>query len=93
LNRFYFPMDGADGPTRVDRARDGRYDRSARSRLSTTAVSHCSIVIMRKTVAYLYADLQGSLNRLDGIRPVLDRVRDLIAQAMRKQGLTIQLRA
>jgi hypothetical protein len=44
------------------------------------------IVVDRKTVACLYADLQGSLHRLDSLRPALARVRDLIAQAMLKRS-------
>lgn len=98
LDRFYFPMDGADGPIRtallrkedlyVDRARDGRYDRSA---LVTTfnpgGFVLLPIVVERKTIACLYADLRGSLHQLNAVRPALGRVRDLIAQALtRKWG-------
>jgi hypothetical protein len=92
-NNFYFPMDGADGPIRaalqrkedlwVDRARDGRYDRSALvTAFDPAGFALVPIVIDRKTVACLYADLQGSLHRLDALRPAFARVRDLIAQAM-----------
>jgi HDOD domain len=97
LNRFYFPMDGADGPIRaalqrkediyVDRARDGRYERSALvTAFDPGGFALLPIVIERKTVACLYADLQGPLYRLDAVRPAVARVRDLIAQAMQKQG-------
>ncbi len=92
-NSFYFPMDGADGPIRaalqrkedlwVDRARDGRYDRSALvTAFDPAGFALSPIVIDRKTVACLYADLQGSLHRLDALRPAFARVRDLIGQAM-----------
>lgn len=97
LDRFYFPMDGADGPIRaallrkedlfVDRARDGRYDHSA---LVTTfnpgGFVLLPIVVERKTVACLYADLHGSLHQMAGVRPALGRVRDLIAQAFGRQS-------
>jgi hypothetical protein len=97
LNRFRFPMDGVDGPLRaaikrrediwVDRARDGRYDGSV---LITTfnprGFALLPIVIERKTVACLYADLDGSMHGLDAVRPAIGRVRDLIAQAIRKQA-------
>ena len=92
-NSFYFPMDGADGPIRaalqrkedlwVDRARDGRYDRSALvTAFDPAGFALLPIVIDRKTVACLYGDLQGSLHRLDALRPAFARVRDLIAEAM-----------
>jgi hypothetical protein len=97
LNRFQFPMDGAGGPIRtalqrrediwVDRARDGRYDGSD---LITTfnpdGFVLLPVVIDRKTVACLYADLHGSLNQLDQVRPALARARDLIARAIHKQA-------
>jgi len=97
LNRFYFPMDGADGPIRaalqrkediyVDRARDGRFDRSALvTAFDPGGFALLPIVIERKTVACLYADLRGPLYRLDAVRPAVARVRDLIAQAIQKQA-------
>jgi hypothetical protein len=93
LDSFYFPMDGADGPIRaalqrnediwVDRARDGRYDRSALvTAFDPAGFALLPIVIDRKTVACLYADLRGSLHRLDALRPAFARVRDLLAEAM-----------
>ena len=96
-NSFYFPMDGADGPIRaalqrkedlwIDRARDGRYDRSALvTAFDPAGFALLPIVVDRKTVACLYADLQGSLHRLDSLRPAFARVRDLIAQAMLKRS-------
>jgi hypothetical protein len=73
--------------------RDGRYDHSALVTAFDPGGFALSPIIERKTVACLYADLRGSLHRLDWIRPAFGRVRDLIPQAMRKQGLAIQLRA
>lgn len=97
LSRFQFPMDGADGPIRaalqrkedifVDRARDARYDASVLVQaLDPSAFALLPIVIERKTAGCLYADLQGSRHGLDAIRPAFGRVRDLIAQAIRKQA-------
>lgn len=97
LNRFYFPMDGADGPIRaalqrrediyVDRARDARYERSALvTAFDPGGFALLPIVIERKTVACLYADLHGPLYRLDAVRPAFARVRDLIALAIQKQA-------
>jgi HD-like signal output (HDOD) protein len=102
LNRFQFPMDGADGPIRaaikrredlwVDRARDGRYDGSALiTAFNPGGFALFPIVIERQTVACLYADLPGSLHRIDSIRPAIGRVRDLIAQAIRKQASQSEL--
>jgi hypothetical protein len=93
VERFYFPMDGADGPIRaallrredlyVDRARDGRYDHSALvAAFNPGGFVLLPIVVERKTVACLYADLRGSLHQLTAIRPALSRVRDQIAQAL-----------
>lgn len=100
LHRFRFPMDDADGPIRaaikrredlwVDRARDGRYDGSALiTAFNPGGFALLPVVIERKTVACLYADLPGSLHGIDAIRPVIGRVRDLIAQAMRKTSFAI----
>lgn len=97
LNRFQFSMDGADGPIRaalihkediyVDRARDGRYDGSALvAAFNPGGFALFPLVIDRKTVACLYADLQGSLHGLNAIRPALGRVRDLMGQAIRKHA-------
>jgi hypothetical protein len=97
LDRFYFPMDGADGPIRaallrkedlyVDRARDGRYDRSALvTAFNPGGFVLLPIVVERKTIACLYADLRGSLHQLIAVRPALGRVRDLMAQALAKSG-------
>ncbi len=97
LNRFQFPMDGADGPIRaalqrkediyVDRARDDRYDTSALvTALQPGGFALLPIVIERKTAGCLYADLHGSPHGLDAVRPAFGRVRDLIAQAIRKQA-------
>jgi HDOD domain len=97
LNRFQFPMDGADGPIRaalqrkediyVDRARDARYDGSALvTAFNPGGFALLPIVIERKTVGCLYADLHGSPHGLDAVRPAFGRVRDLIAQAIRKQA-------
>jgi hypothetical protein len=97
LSRFQFPMDGAGGPIRttllrrediwVDRARDGRYDGSE---LITTfnpdGFALLPVVVDRKAVACLYADLHGSLHQLDQVRPAFARARDLIAQAIHKQA-------
>ena len=97
LNRFQFPMDGADGPIRaaferkediyVDRARDARYDESALvTALEPRGFVLLPIVIERKTAGCLYADLKGPPHGLDAIRPAFGRVRDLIAEAIRKQA-------
>ena len=80
LDRFYFPMDGADGPIRaallrkedlyVDRARDGRYDRSALvTAFNPGGFVLLPIVVERKTIACLYADLRGSLHQLSRRSP------------------------
>jgi hypothetical protein len=90
-------MDGADGPIRaallrkedlyVDRARDGRYDRSALvTAFNPGGFVLLPIVVERKTIACLYADLRGSLHQLIAVRPALGRVRDLMAQALAKSG-------
>ncbi len=103
LNRFQFPMDGADGPIRaalqrkediyVDRARDARYDESALvTALEPGGFVLLPIVIERKTAGCLYADLHGSPHGLDAVRPSFGRVRDLIAQAIRKQASIIDRR-
>jgi HD-like signal output (HDOD) protein len=97
LNRFQFPVDGADGPIRaalqrkediyVDRSRDDRYDQSALvTALEPGGFALLPIVIERKTAACLYADLHGSPRGFDAVRPAFCRVRDLIAQAIRKQA-------
>jgi hypothetical protein len=97
LNRFQFPMDGADGPIRaalqrkediyVDRARDARYDTSALVlALEPGGFALLPIIIEHKTAGCLYADLRGSPQGFDAIRPAFGRVRDLIAQAIRKQA-------
>ena len=93
LDHFYFPLDGADGPIRaallrkedlyVDRARDGRYDNSALvTAFNPGGFVLLPIVVERKTIACLYADLRGSLHQLIAVRPALGRARDLIAQAL-----------
>jgi HD-like signal output (HDOD) protein len=97
LTQFQFPMDGADGPIRaalqrkediyVDRARDARYDRSALvTALDPGGFALLPVVIERKTAGCLYADLAGSPRGLDRVRSAFGRVRDLIAQAIRKQA-------
>jgi HD-like signal output (HDOD) protein len=97
LNRFQFPMDGADGPIRaalqrkediyVDRARDARYDESALvTALEPGGFVLLPIVIERKTAGCLYADLHGTPHGLDAVRTAFGRVRDLIAQAIRQQA-------
>jgi hypothetical protein len=97
LKQFQFPMDGADGPIRaalqrkediyVDRARDARYDDSALVKaLEPAGFVLLPLVIERKTAGCLYADLQSPPHGLDAIRPAFSRVRDLIAQAIRKQA-------
>jgi HD-like signal output (HDOD) protein len=102
LNRFRFPTDGAAGPILaaikrrediwVDRARDGRYDGSPLiTAFNPGGFALLPIVIQRKTVACIYADLPGSLHRLDAVRPAIGRVRDLIAQAICKQASQSEL--
>jgi HD-like signal output (HDOD) protein len=97
LNRFQFPIDGAGGPIRtalqrrediwVDRARDGRYDGSDLiTAFNPDGFALLPVVIDRKTVACLYADLHGSLYQLDQVRPAFARARDLIAQAILKRA-------
>jgi len=97
LKQFQFSMDGADGPIRaalqrkediyVDRARDDRYDDSALVKaLDPGGFALLPIVIEGKTAGCLYADLQNRQRGLDAVRPAFGRVRDLIAQAIRKQA-------
>ncbi len=85
LLRFKFPLEAIERREDiwVDRARDGRYDGSPLvAAFNPRGFALLPMVIDRKTVACLYADLQGSLHRLDAARPAVARVRDLIAQAM-----------
>ncbi|HEV8040773.1 MAG TPA: HDOD domain-containing protein [Bryobacteraceae bacterium] len=97
LSRFQFSMDGAGGPIRtalqrrediwIDRARDGRYDGSDLiTAFNPEGFALLPVVIDRKTVACLYADLHGSLHQLDRVRPAFARARDLIAEAIHKQA-------
>jgi hypothetical protein len=88
LLRFQFPLEALRREDIwIDRARDGRYDASPIvTAFNPGGFALLPIVVDRKTVACLYADLQGSLHRLDAARPAVGRVRDLIAQALRKQS-------
>ena len=97
LNRFQFPMDGAEGPIRaalqrkedlfVDRERDARFDNSALvTALSPGAFALFPIVIEQKTAGCLYADLLRSARGLDAVRLSFGRVRDVIAAAIRKKA-------
>ena len=98
LRRFDFPTDQRDGPIRavlqrrvdllVDCARDGRYDRSALvSTMEPSAFALFPVMVDRKAVGCLYADRLSAAPDLNIVRPLLGRVRDAVAVALRKQSL------
>jgi HD-like signal output (HDOD) protein len=97
LERFQFPVDGAEGPMQaalqrkedvfVDRARDARYNGSALvTALDPGAFALLPIVIDGKVAGCLYADLPRAPASFDLIRPALSRARDVITSAIRKKA-------
>jgi hypothetical protein len=97
LERFQFPVDGAEGPMRaalqrkedvfVDRARDARYDDSALvTAFQPGAFALLPIVIDGKVAGCLYADIPRAPCGFDAVRPVLSRARDVITTAIRKKA-------
>ncbi|MGA2595764.1 MAG: HDOD domain-containing protein [Bryobacteraceae bacterium] len=97
LDRFQFPIDHAEGPILaalgrktdllVDRARDDRYDASALvAALAPDLFALLPIVTGRVVAGCLYADRKGSAKGLDDVRVPLGRVRDVIAEAIRKKA-------
>ncbi len=97
LERFQFPVDGAEGPMRaafqrkedvfVDRARDARYDGSALvTAFDPGAFALLPIVVDGKVAGCLYADLPRAPASFDVVRPALSRARDVITTAIRKKA-------
>jgi hypothetical protein len=97
LDRFQFPIDHAEGPILaalgrktdllVDRARDDRYDASALvATLTPDVFALLPIVTGRVVAGCLYADRKGSAKGLDAVRVPLGRVRDVIAEAIRRKA-------
>jgi len=97
LERFQFPVDGAEGPMRaalqrkedvfVDRARDARYDGSALvTAFDSGAFALLPFVIDGKVAGCLYADVPRSPASFDVVRPALCRARDVITTAIRKKA-------
>jgi hypothetical protein len=97
LDRFQFPVDGAEGPMRaalqrkedifVDRVRDARYDGSALvTAFDSGAFALLPIVIDGKVAGCLYADLPRAPSAFDAVRPALSRARDVIAAAIGKKA-------
>lgn len=97
LDRFQFPVDGAEGPMRaafqrkedvfVDRARDARYDDSALvTAFQPGAFALLPIVVDGKVAGCLYADVPRAPTSFDTIRPSLSRARDVITTAIRKKA-------
>ena len=97
LDRFQFPVDGAEGPMRaalerkedvfVDRERDARYDASALvAAFQPGAFALLPIIVDGKVAACLYADLPRAPAAFDAVRPSLSRARDVITAAIRKKA-------
>ena len=97
LERFQFPVDGAEGPMRaalqrkgdvfVDRARDARFDRSALvAAFDSGAFALLPIILDGKVAGCLYADVLRSPASFDVVRPALSRARDVITAAIRKKA-------
>jgi hypothetical protein len=97
LERFQFPVDGAEGPMRaalqrkedvfVDRTRDARYDGSALvAAFDPGAFALLPVVIDGKVAGCLYADVARTPSGFDSVRPSLSRARDVITSAIRKKA-------
>ena len=93
LNRFQFPMEGVSGPivaalrrkrdVLVDCSRGGCYERSALvAEFEPAAFALLPIVIDREAIGCFYADCQGASPDLETARPLLARVREVIAAAI-----------
>jgi len=97
IERFQFPVDGAEGPMRaalerkedvfVDRARDARYDGSALvTAFEPGAFALLPIVVDGKVAGCLYADVPRAPSAFDAVRPALSRARDVITAAISKKA-------
>jgi hypothetical protein len=97
LERFQFPVDGAEGPMRaalerkedvfVDRARDARYDSSALvTAFQPGAFALLPIIVDGKVAGCLYADVPRAPTAFDAVRPSLSRARDVITAAISKKA-------
>jgi hypothetical protein len=97
LQRFQFPVDGAEGPMRaalqrkedvfVDRARDARYDTSALvAAFQPGAFALLPIIVDGKVAGCLYADLPRAPSAFDAIRPSMSCARDVITAAISKKA-------
>jgi HD-like signal output (HDOD) protein len=97
LERFQFPVDGAEGPMRAalerkedvfaDRARDARYDSSALvTAFQPGAFALLPIVVDGKVAGCLYADVSRAPTAFDAVRPSLSRARDVITAAISKKA-------
>ena len=96
LERFQFPVDGAEGPMLaplqhkedvfVDRARDARYDNSALvTAFQPGAFALLPIIVDCKVAGCLYADVPRAPTAFDTAHPSLSRARDVITAAIRKK--------
>ncbi len=94
LHSFQFRLDCWDGLLReasrnvdalVDCARDNRYAGSqVVTALKPQAFALLPIIFDGKLAACLYADRRSRTNGLEDIRPALERVRELVAAALRR---------
>ncbi|MEO8132334.1 MAG: HDOD domain-containing protein, partial [Bryobacteraceae bacterium] len=96
LDRFDFPIDRGESPVSaalrskldvlVDGTRDDRYNNSALVKeLDAAAFALFPVVVDRKVAGCLYAGKHGRVSGLENFRPALARVRDLIAEGIRKR--------
>jgi len=97
LERFQFPVDGAEGPMRAalerkedsfaDRARDARYDSSALvTAFQPGAFALLPIIVDGKVAGCLYADVSRAPTAFDAVRHSLSRARDVITAAISKKA-------
>ncbi len=89
LQRFQFGMDRRNDLL-VDRARDGRYDDSALVRIfAPAAFAVLPIIVDGKPAGCLYADLTEAAAGLDTMLYPLTRLRDVIANALRRSAMCL----
>jgi hypothetical protein len=96
LARFRFSLENEAGPllalkrrgdVAVDRSTDGRFDDSALVRaLEPAAFVLLPVVVDREAIGFLYADVRLATAGLDKTRAACARVRDAVAQAIRRKA-------
>jgi hypothetical protein len=97
LKLFQFPIDHAEGPILaalgrktdvvVDRSRDDRYDSSALVvALEPAVFALLPIVTDKRVVGCLYADRKAPAPKLNAVRLLLSRARDVMAAAIRQKA-------